>query len=248
MEEELTMAEKMLVIAAHIGDFLWRCGGSIAKYIAEGSEVKVILLSDGLRGEANDYWKRPGANEEEALQVRRCEASQAAGILGVSDLEFWGLKDYPIEIGCAEIERLAHIYREYRPSFIVTHDAYDAFNPEHNAVSAAVRQAYAVASGAGFRDGLPVSSRQTPIFGFEPHMTEISQFNPSVYVDISEVFDKKCEAMKVFASQTHMYDAYVRKAEIRGSEARNRGSRPGCQYAEAFTAFQPAAATGRFIW
>lgn len=47
--------EKMLVVAAHIGDYLWRCGGSIAKYVAEGTEVKVIILSDGLRGEANDY-------------------------------------------------------------------------------------------------------------------------------------------------------------------------------------------------
>lgn len=242
------MSEKMLVVAAHIGDFLWRCGGSIAKYIADGSQVKVIILSDGLRGEANDYWKREGANEEEALRVRRREANQAAKMLGVTDLEFWGLLDYPMELGRGEIERLAHIYREFRPSFIVTHDAYDAFNPDHNLVSAVVRQAYAVASGAGFRDGLPVSSRQTPIFGFEPHMTEISNFHPDVYVDISDVFEKKRAAMRVFASQTHMYAAYVRKAETRAAEAQNRGGRQGCKYAEAFSAFQPIAATGRFIW
>lgn len=242
------MAEKMLVVAAHIGDFLWRCGGSIAKYIEEGSTVKVIVISDGLRGEANDYWKREGANEEEALRVRRGEAMQAAKMLGLTDIEFWGLQDYPMELGCAEVEKLAHLFREFRPTFIVTHDAFDAFNPDHNLVSAAVRQAYAVASGAGFRDGLPVSPRQTPIFGFEPHMTEICNFSPAVYVDVSDVFEKKRDAMKVFASQTHMYAAYVRKAEIRASEAQNRGGRKGCKYAEAFSTFQPAAATGRFVW
>ena len=242
------MAEKMLVVAAHLGDFLWRCGGSIAKYLEQGSQVKAILLSDGLRGEANDYWKREGASPEEALRVRRGEASQAAGMLGLTDLEFWGLSDYPMELGREEVERLAHIFRAFRPDFIVTHDAYDAFNPDHNLVSAAVRQACATASGAGFRDGLPVSPRQTPMFGFEPHTTEISRFQPHVYVDVTEVFEKKRAAMGVFASQPHMYAAYVRKAETRGAEARSRGGRDGCQYAEAFSAFQPAAATGRFIW
>ena len=111
-----------------------------------------------------------------------------------------------------------------------------------------MRQAYAVASGAGFRDGSPVCSRQTPIFGFEPHMTEICSFQPMVYVDITDVFEKKVEAMKVFSSQTHMLAAYTRKAEIRGSEAKNRGSRPNCKYAEAFSVFQPIASTGRFVW
>ena len=240
--------EKMLVVAAHIGDYLWRCGGSIAKYVAEGTEVKVVILSDGLRGEANDYWKREDATMEGAKEVRRSECLQAAEILGVKDIELWGLRDYPMELGAEEVEKLAHIYRTFRPNFIVTHDAYDAFNPDHNLVSATVRQAYAVASGAGFRDGCAVCSRQTPIFGFEPHMTEICNFQPAVYVDITDVFEKKVEAMKVFSSQTHMLAAYTRKAEIRGSEAKNRGSRPSCKYAEAFSVFQPIASTGRFVW
>ena len=74
--------EKMLVVAAHIGDYLWRCGGSIAKYVAEGTDVKVIILSDGLRGEANDYWKREDATMEGAKEVRRSECLRAAEILG----------------------------------------------------------------------------------------------------------------------------------------------------------------------
>lgn len=185
---------------------------------------------------------------EGAKEVRRSECLRAAEILGVKDIELWGLRDYPMELGAEEVEKLAHIYRTFRPNFIVTHDAYDAFNPDHNLVSATVRQAYAVASGAGFRDGGPVCSRQTPIFGFEPHMTEICSFQPMVYVDITDVFEKKVEAMKVFSSQTHMLAAYTRKAEIRGSEAKNRGSRPNCKYAEAFSVFQPIASTGRFVW
>ena len=54
------MAERMMVIAAHIGDFVWRCGGAIAKNIQEGNAVRLVVLSDGIRGECNNYFKQPG--------------------------------------------------------------------------------------------------------------------------------------------------------------------------------------------
>lgn len=242
------MREKILVVAAHAGDYVWRCGGTIAKYAVEGSIVKIVVLSDGLRGEANSYWRSEGANEKEGSVQRRAESTEAAHILGVEDIEFWGLRDYPMEMDCSNIERLAHICREFRPDFIVTHDAYDAFNPDHNITSDLVRKSCATASGAGFRDGCATTKRQIPIFGFEPHLTEISGFRPTEYVDISETFQLKCQAMRVYASQPSMYETYVRKAETRGAEAAVRGGRSQCKYAEAFSIYQPIAASGRFVW
>lgn len=238
----------ILVVAAHIGDFVWRSGGAIAKYAQSGSSIQLVVISDGLRGEANDYWKQAGANEEEGHVRRRAEGSQAARILGVETIDFWGLQDYPLELTSAHVEQLAHVIREFRPNLILTHSAFDAFNPDHNAVHQLVAKAYACASGAGFRDDFPVSPRQTPIFGFEPHCTEISNFIPTVYVDITEVMKIKQTAMKVFSTQPGMYASYVRKAEFRGGEAAGRGSRPGCKYAEAFSIYQPIAASGGFIW
>ena len=114
--------------------------------------------------------------------------------------------------------------------------------------AAASKPAHAAATGAGFRDGLKVAPRQTPIFGFEPHVTEISGFHPEVYVDISDVFEIKARAMKVFSTQPGMYTAYTRKAEVRANEAAGRGSRPGCKYAEAFSIYHPIAASGGFVW
>lgn len=141
-----------------------------------------------------------------------------------------------------------HVIRAFRPDIILTHAEYDQFNPDHNATHAAVRKACAAASGAGFPDEHPVSPRQTPIFGFEPQQTEISRFNPIVYNDITDFFALKCEAMKVYATQPGMYKNYVRKAEMRGSEAKNRGSRALCEYAEAFDIYQPIAAVGDLVW
>lgn len=50
--------ERLLVISAHAGDFVWRSGGTIAKYIEEGAEVELVVLSFGVRGESNDLWKK----------------------------------------------------------------------------------------------------------------------------------------------------------------------------------------------
>lgn len=239
---------KILVVAGHIGDFVWRSGGAIARYARQGSRIRLIIVSDGLRGEANDYWKTEGANAEDGLKQRRREGTEAAKILGVETLEFWGLKDYPMTVGEEDAEKLAHEIREFRPNLILTHSAFDAFNPDHNAVHQLVQKAHAAATGAGFLDGKEVSPRQTPIFGFEPHVTEISGFQPVVYVDITDVFETKCRAMKVFSSQPGMFAAYTRKAETRANEAAGRGSRPGCRYAEAFSIYHPIAASGGFVW
>lgn len=83
-------------------------------------------------------------------------------------------------------------------------------------------------------------------FGFEPHMTEICSFQPMVYVDITDVFEKKVEAMKVFSSQTHMLAAYTRKAEIRGSEAKTAAAVPIAsmrRLSQFFSLLHPLAAS-----
>lgn len=245
--EELK-APGILVVAAHVGDFVWRCGGTIAKYAARGSRIKVLILSDGLRGEANAYWKQGNATEMEGHALREAEGMKAAVILGVHDVELWGLSDYPLLLEREHIEKLAHVIRSFRPDLILTHSDRDAFNPDHNDAHTLVRRACATSSAAGWRDGLSESARQTPILGFEPHMTEASNYMPSVYVDVSESFAVKVEAMKAFESQPNMSADYIRKAELRGNEARNRGGRKGCVYAEAFKAFQPIAASGELVW
>ena len=52
--------KKMLVVSAHAADYVWRAGGTIAKYIKHGAEVHLVVLSFGGRGESNDLWKQPG--------------------------------------------------------------------------------------------------------------------------------------------------------------------------------------------
>lgn len=242
------MNQKMLVIAAHMGDFIWRCGGTIAKYVNCGCEVRVIVLSYGSRGESKDYWAAGNGTIAGCDETRRKEGLAAAKILGVSSIEFCGYEDYPLAMDKTRIEKLATEIRAFRPDFIVTHDREDdVFNPDHNLTRQSVMTAYQTASGAGYLDGYPTAPRQTPIFGFEPHNTEICHFVPDIYIDITEVMDQKIAAMEVCQSQKGMCRQYIRKAETRAAQCSGRGNKK-CSYAEAFTRFEPIANYGYFVW
>ncbi|NCB35841.1 MAG: PIG-L family deacetylase, partial [Clostridia bacterium] len=39
--------QRLLVVSAHAADYIWRSGGTIAKYVAAGAHVEVVVLSFG---------------------------------------------------------------------------------------------------------------------------------------------------------------------------------------------------------
>ena len=98
--------KKVLVVSAHAADYVWRSGGTIAKYIKHGAEVHVIVLSFGVRGESNDLWKKDGATYESVKAERFAETQAAAKILGIEHIEFWDLPDYPMAPALNEETRI----------------------------------------------------------------------------------------------------------------------------------------------
>ena len=83
--------KNMLVVSAHAADYVWRSGGTIAKYIKYGANVSVVVLSFGVRGESNDLWKQENATVDSVKAIRKAETESAAKILGIQNIEFLGL-------------------------------------------------------------------------------------------------------------------------------------------------------------
>jgi Uncharacterized proteins, LmbE homologs len=231
--------KKLLVFSAHAADFVWRSGGTIAKYIDEGAEVHVIVFSMGVRGESNDLWKQEGQTAETVSAMRKAESMNAAEILGVKNIEYWGMMDYPIVFDDASKERIIRKIREVRPDYVITHDKTDLFNPDHNEVSKVVHSCCVQSISAGVRmEGLK-HTKQMNIFGFEPHQTEISGYIPGIMVDITSVYDKKIAAMKCFLAQSHLIEYYTQRAFLRGNHARRISGETKYKYAESFARFFP---------
>lgn len=232
--------KRMLVVSAHAADYVWRSGGTIAKYVKEGAEVSVIVLSFGVRGESNDLWKQADATAESVKEIRKGETIAAAGILGIKNIEFWDLEDYPIETNKQLEERMIRRIRQTQPDIILTHDRYDIVNPDHDLVSEFVFRCSVMSNSNGVKMEGTETTKQMRIFGFEPHQTELSKFIPGSFVDITDTYEQKVEAMKCFKAQSHLIEYYTQRAFMRGNHARRLSGNQTYKYAESFSNYFPA--------
>ncbi|MBB5688132.1 PIG-L family deacetylase [Roseomonas alkaliterrae] len=207
-----------LVVSAHSADFVWRCGGAIALHAAKGFEVTVICLSYGERGESAKLWRQAGMTLERVKAAREAEAKKAAAVLGVHDIQFWDLGDYPINLTEQAFFRLVDVYRAIHPAFMLTHSKEDLYNHDHPAVSAWAQNARITAQAHGHNPGQKVLGAP-PVFLFEPHQPEQCNWKPDVLLDIGPVWEKKRAAIECMEGQEHLWEYYTRVAQQRGAQA-----------------------------
>jgi 4-oxalomesaconate hydratase len=217
--------ESVLVVSAHAADFVWRAGGAMALYSSRGHPVTLVCLSYGERGESARYW-REGLALDEIKKARHEEAAKAAAVLGASLVAF-DVGDYPIVETPELRDRLAGVYRDVRPTIVLTHTTEDPWNFDHATASRLAKEARIMAQAPGFDPDSEVIGAP-PVFMFEPHQSEYCGFMPDVLLDITEVWDKKFEAMQCMEGQQHLWDYYTDVAKRRGVQAkRNSGPNLG---------------------
>lgn len=231
------MSNRLLVIAAHPGDFVWRAAGTILRHLAAGGNVKVVCLSYGVMGEAGGLWKKEGATVDTVKRERIAEAANAAEALGV-ELEAFDLGDYPLPNSLDTTLRLNKVIRQFRPDAIVTHPPLDPGNFDHSNTCAMVQQARVFASAPGYG---PDTVAPSSVFYFEPHQPELCEFKADVFVDISEFWARKYKAFECIRSQQPVWAYYERVGLQRGAQASRRASH-AITHAEAFQRAFPAVA------
>lgn len=241
-KEPQDMSKKMLVVSAHGADWCTRAGGTILKYVNAGWEVTVYALTFGEHGESGAYWKDHwGTNVEEVKHCRKTEAQAAAAFMGVKRIEFFDYGDYPLDMGTSRVQDLICRIMDLRPDVILTHWIDDPFNMDHEITGKAVVRAV---SACGMRGAIPDTDPHfiPDIFFFEttmPH-SEFNHFEIDTYLDIGDAFEKKIQAVKLFAAQPQLVEYYTRCAKNRGVQANDwsRGRR-SIQYAEGFKRYVP---------
>jgi 4-oxalomesaconate hydratase len=226
------MTGPLLVVSAHAADFVWRCGGYIAKTVAAGGAAEVICLSYGERSESPGAWKQPGMTVERVKELRRAEAEAAGKILGAR-MTFLDRGDSPLEDDRDTLFALTERIRELAPSVILTHTKADPFNYDHPVAADLALRARRLAQADGLESAHPPLGAP-PVFRFEPHQPEMSGFSPDVFVDITAVFESKLEAMNQMASQPHLIRYYTELADRRGNHAVRNGGAASIRQAEAF--------------
>jgi 4-oxalomesaconate hydratase len=231
--------QRLMVVAAHSADWVWRSSGTIAKYLAGGAEVFVVCLTYGARGESAPLWKDPKQVAENVKAIRYQESVKAAEVLGVTNFEMWDFDDCMLEVSPEILQKLNEKIREVRPTLIITHDKCDVTNPDHGFACDIVYRALIMARQEGVpSEGLkPVPA--IPVYGFEASEPERSGFVPAIYIDISDFFEKKLEAMKCIETQKEGPFIHTRLNTHRGWQASRTIGDKNIKYAEAFTMSEP---------
>jgi 4-oxalomesaconate hydratase len=221
-----------LVVSAHSADFVWRAGGAIALYAARGWRVKVVCLSYGERGESAKLWREPGMTLDKVKKSRHAEARAAADLLG-GELECFDLGDYPMRVSDEALYRLADVYRDLQPEFVLTHSLEDPYNFDHPLSAQVAQEARVIAQAMGHKPGgKTIGAPQ--VFLFEPHQTEQCNWKPQMLLDITSVWEKKRKAFELMAAQEYLWDYYTRVALNRGVQAARNSSMKDIKYAEAY--------------
>lgn len=229
-----------LVVSAHSADFVWRAGGAIALHAERGWRVRIVCLSFGERGESAKLWRQQGMTLEKVKADRQREAQDAAELLG-AEIEFFDCGDYPLRVSDEAMFRLAGIYRDLQPSFVLTHSLEDPYNFDHPLAARVAQEARVIAQAHGHDPARKVLGAP-PVFLFEPHQPEQCRWQPQVLLDITPVWEKKRRAFELMAAQEHLWEYYTRVALQRGAQA-TRNSDLQIKYGEAYQRVFPHVTT-----
>jgi LmbE family N-acetylglucosaminyl deacetylase len=148
----------LLGVFAHPDDESFACGGTLARYAAEGAEVHVIIATDGVAGSVEES---SGVQQGITLpQVRSQELTNAALALGLTSI--WslpyrdsGMRNTPDnqhpdafvqQPAQTVIHELAGYLQRLHPQVVITHDPYGGYgHPDHIRLCETVTAAFYLA-------------------------------------------------------------------------------------------------------
>jgi LmbE family N-acetylglucosaminyl deacetylase len=128
---ELPTPARALAIAAHPDDVEFNCGGTFAKWAADGCELAHLICTDGSKGS----WD-PEADTEALVALRQDEQRAASRALGgTGEVGFLGYVDGDLEVTLAARGEVAWWIRHYRPEVVLAHDPWKRYriHPDHRA-------------------------------------------------------------------------------------------------------------------
>ena len=223
------MSKSILVIAAHPDDEVIGCGGYIAREAEKGSEVNIIIVSEGAT--SRDLTKNKNEFIHELSELSS-SAKRSAEILGVSNIELLDFPDNKLD----SIDRLVLIkkieekIKFYKPYEVLTHH-YGDLNIDHRRIHEAVLTATRPIPSNFVKKLLSFEVSSSTDYQIN---TSSLIFKPNYFVDISSTIKKKLDALREYKSEMRDWP-HTRSIKAIEALSITRGSQVGVKYAEAFS-------------
>ena len=178
----------VLIVAAHSDDEALGCGGTIARHVLEGDDVKVITMTNGVSSRNS-----ASRNDED----RRRALPKSIRILGAEVLETFDFPDNMMDsVSLLQVTKsLETATCEFLPEIVYTHHVGD-LNIDHRITKQAVETTFRPT---------PESSVKA-LYSFEVLSStnwshDNNPFIPNFFVDISNTIEIKIRALRAYAEE-----------------------------------------------
>jgi LmbE family N-acetylglucosaminyl deacetylase len=217
--------ERLLAVVAHPDDAEYFCAGTLARSKDDGAAVAILVLCQGDKGQ-------PSEPVPSLAAVRRKEVSAAARLLG-AELFFGKVPDGHLADTPQQRRILVEVYRRFRPTLVLAHDATD-YHADHRAGSALAEAASWFCASTGHKTRSPALETQPALWWMDT--MNMTGFIPGLYIDVSQYMDLKRQMLACHRSQLQrgqqadfspLEEQMLRQCQARGAQA-------GVAAAEAF--------------
>jgi LmbE family N-acetylglucosaminyl deacetylase len=238
--EVVDVPENLRIVSfgGHPADTFDQSAGTMAHHAAQGDYVAAVAVTHGARIHdkkvSDEMFHVEAVPEATQLQdligergdVKADEVRRACRILGFEDVFFLDAPASPLMVEGTTIRRMASLIRQLRPDIILTHFPFEhAGLGDHAITGQMVVRAIDYAAGVDPGDrNPPVRVEQVFFFGQGGASVRnglwdaAGGYTNDVFIDITDVIDKKFQAMECLVSQGYA-GAYNRKRTENGDGA-----------------------------
>ena len=185
-----------MAVFAHPDDVDFGCSGTLASWIAEGTDVTYCVITSGQKGTHD-----PKMSPTKMAATREREQRAAGKAIGVKGFVFLGHQDGELEVTMKLRGQVCRVIREHRPDVVFTNDPWGHYqmHPDHRTAGWAALDGIIAARDHLFfpeqlRGGKLKKHRVSRVLLFGTR-------DPNVWFDISATMDKKIDALTAHVSQ-----------------------------------------------
>lgn len=217
----------ILCVVAHPDDEILGVGGTLSRHAAEGDDVHICILSDGVTSRYDEV--TPEVESE--IQQRKNRAERACDKLGVSSVSLHRFPDNQFDsVPLLEIVKVIEAeIDEYDPKIIYTHH-YGDLNIDHELTCRAVQTATRPLKESGIERVLAFETLSASEWSIP---NSRNAFEPTIFTNISDTIESKIEALSVYEDELRE-PPHPRTIDTVRANARVWGAKSGVNAAEPF--------------
>ena len=212
----------VLIVVAHADDEVLGCGGTIAKHVAAGDQVSVVIMTDGVLSRILS-----GKSDQDERENATFNAMKILGVGNFYQLMFPDNQMDSVSLQSIT-QALENIISDIAPAVVFTHFAHD-LNIDHRLTLKAVMIACRPQITSSVKKILSFEVLSSTEWNSSSSFT----FIPQYVVNISSFWEKKLAALKCYDLEMRDYP-HSRSYECVEALAVLRGASNGFNKAEAF--------------